>query len=41
MIGNRKTEKNSQIDTESHWQANCKGQLSLKKLGLVGLTQKL
>lgn len=30
MIGNRKTARNqSQRDAESHWQANCRDQLSL------------
>lgn len=38
MTGNWKTESSqSQIDTESHWQANCRDQLSLKKLGAGGV----
>lgn len=30
-------EEKSQIDTEGHWQANCRDQLSLKKLGAGGV----
>lgn len=30
----------SQIDTESHWQVNCRHQLSLKKLGVDGVNTK-
>lgn len=38
MTGNWKTERSkSQIDTESHWQANCRDQLSLTKLGAGGV----
>lgn len=36
-----KTERSkSQIDTESHWQVNCRYQLSLKKLGANGVNTK-
>lgn len=38
MIGDWKTERNkSQTDTQSYWQANCRDQLSLKKLGAGGV----
>lgn len=38
MTGDWKTERNkSQTDTESHWQASCGDQLSLKKLGAGGV----
>lgn len=41
MIGSWKTERSkSQIDTESHWQVNCRYQLSLKKLGANGVNTK-
>lgn len=42
MTGNWKTESSkSQVDTESRWQANCRDQHSLKKLGAGGVNKNI